>query len=1401
MEFLVLGPLEVRGSARPLGPAGGRQAGLLALLALQANQVVATDRLIHALWGEQPPPSARQALQNHVSSLRKLLADSDGDAVLRTRDPGYVLAVEQERVDAFRFERLADAGRQALADGDPADAAALLRQALALWRGPALPELAEWAASWPELTALAERRLSVTEDRVEADLALGRHRELVGELDSLVGQHPLREQLRGQQMLALYRSGRQADALAAYRDARRVLVEGLGIEPTIGLQRLEQAILAQDPALDLLAPLRAGGARATEATAPPDADGARPGVERKLVTVLFCEVDLPGPPRRGGQQATADPEDFGRLLGEQLALVRDEVVDDGGTVEHVVGGTVMAVFGVPRTREDDPERAVRAALAIRDAIARRGDPSGRARMRAAVTTGEALVRLDERGSGGRVTGGLVTFCSRLQEAAPSGSVLVSGAVERATRRTISYGPASMLALDGRAEPVTVWSALEPRSSPGGLTLGAGAEVPLVGREQELEVLLDWCERARTLRVPQLVTLVGAAGIGKTRLLAEVASRLEAAGRTPVWRQGRSLPDGDGGTLSVLAEVVKAEAGILDTDSAERADRRLAQAVGAAFDRPGGAGATPGDGDEAAWVLEHLRRLVGLGGGADSRQRVSLHADRRGEVFAAWRRFLYRLAARQPLVLAIEDLHWADDALLDFLDGLTDPEALDRPGPAPLLVLATARPELAERRPDWGAGRRTAATLALAPLDEEETGQLLEALLARHGLATGVDAALVGRVGGNPLFAEEYVRLLRDQLAGTVAIPETVHAIIAARLDALPAGEKAVLQDVAVLGRAGWPGAVAAIGGYDRAWLDECLRALTAKEFVHRAGRSTVAGEREYRFRHVLVREVAYGQLPRAARAGRHRRAAAWLESLAEERLEDRAEMLASHYQWALRFGRAAGRVDPELTERARLALRAAGERAVGLGVFPTAARYYTEALALWPEDHPDRPRLRFRAAEARFYTQGTVGAQPPGLGGDAGGELRDARDELLAADDPGGAAEAEMLLAYLALDQGHPSEWKPHLRGALDLARKAPPSRSKAWALSHCAIHGLATGEVADALAAGREALAIARQLGLAELEATARSAVGALRVDQGDLGGVADLERARAALAKLNSPDLINSHFLLGFAHSRLGDLPATMAVMMAARATADRIGSVYLVRWMRFQGAAGEYWAGMWDEAVATADEFEAAAASLGHHYLGVVCHVSRAYIRLARGDGAGAVADAVAATQLAERWQDGHMPHIARTAHARTLLATGRTDEAAAVAETLLARFRPGPLPVPIGVDLAVVLASLGHPAAVLDRRGVTGSAWLDALRAYVDGDAAGAADVYARIGSRPDEAYARMEAGRRLLAAGAPGRARPQLTAALGFWRQVGAGAYAGEAEALLAIGAARLRAAAAGPAPG
>src|SRR6266540_1257304 len=356
---------------------------------------------------------------------------------------------------------MVDQGCAALEGGERRTATKLLHEAVALWRGPALGDV---------------------EARIEADLVAGRYAELIGELESLIRLHSLREHLHGQMMLALYRSGRQADALGAYRHARRTLVDELGIEPSVRLQRLEQAILAQDPALELLEPARSGDDEAGAAPPgeePATADsrrGADSGTaERKLVSVLFAEVDEPT-----GEADERDPEDVSTMLDRNLERMRAEVSGFGGCVEHAIGGTTMAVFGVPQTHEDDPERAVRAALATRDA------------------------------------GDLVTTCARLQQAAPPGSVLVSEATERATSRVISYGPASLLALAGRAKPVTVWSALEPRNRTGVDALAASRPVPLVGRDRELGTLLDAFERARVTRSPQMVTLVGQAGIGKSR---------------------------------------------------------------------------------------------------------------------------------------------------------------------------------------------------------------------------------------------------------------------------------------------------------------------------------------------------------------------------------------------------------------------------------------------------------------------------------------------------------------------------------------------------------------------------------------------------------------------------------------------------------------------------------------------------------------------------------------------------------------------------------------------------------------------------------------------------------------------------------------------------------------------
>ena len=391
-----------------------------------------------------------------------------------------------------------------------------------------------------------------------------------------------------------------------------------------------------------------------------------------------------------------------------------------------------------------------------------------------------------------------------------------------------------------------------------------------------------------------MTLLGPPGIGKTRLVAELGRTLDADSDLVTWRQGRSPPYGEGITYWALAEIVKAEAGILENDTADRVERRLARMVEHALaDEPAA----------AARVADHLRWLVGDGGNG------AVQVRRREEAFAAWRRFLHGLATRRPLVLVLEDLHWADDALLDFLEELLEPAGGGRAAPVPLLVVVTARPELRQRRPGWG-GARPGAVTELAPLSEADTGRLLEALLAHHRLPESVGPALLVAAGGNPLFAEEYVRMLRDRnlpapeperpagggphldrVGPELPLPESVHAIIAARLDALPAEEKAALQDLAVLGRVGWVGALTAVSDRDRADVEACLERLHDKEFLYRAGRSSMAGEREYGFRHVLVRDVAYGQIPRAERASKHRRAAAWLESLGPDRVGRRGPEL------------------------------------------------------------------------------------------------------------------------------------------------------------------------------------------------------------------------------------------------------------------------------------------------------------------------------------------------------------------------------------------------------------------------------------------------------------------------------------------------------------------------------
>ena len=461
------------------------------------------------------------------------------------------------------------------------------------------------------------------------------------------------------------------------------------------------------------------------------APAARPVEERKIVTVVFC--DLVGSTARAER---SDPEDVRAELSSYHARVRSELERRGGTVEKFIGDAVVAVFGAPVVHEDDAERAVRAALAIREWAL----DEDAVDVRLAVNSGEALVSLDARADAGEglVAGDVINTAARLQAAAPVNGILVGEKTYGATEQRIEYRPLESIEAKGKPEPVPVWEAVAARSL-FGVDVDLKPVTRLVGRRRELDQLLDALARARAEHEPQLVTIVGVPGMGKSRLVQELSVLLEAEPELTRWRQGRSLPYGEGVTYWAFGEMVKAEAGILESDPARVAESKLQEAIARVC----------GDQD-VEWLRSMLRPLVGIADDASG-------GDRRGEAFAAWRRFVEGLAEDGPTVLVFEDLHWADDGLLDFVDSLVDWATA-----VPLLVVATARPELLGRRPHWGGGKPNSATLSLAPLSESETAELVHAVLDRSVLPAEVQAGVLARAGGNPLYAEEFARMVVEQ---------------------------------------------------------------------------------------------------------------------------------------------------------------------------------------------------------------------------------------------------------------------------------------------------------------------------------------------------------------------------------------------------------------------------------------------------------------------------------------------------------------------------------------------------------------------------------------------------------------------------------------------------------------
>ncbi|HEU4900543.1 MAG TPA: AAA family ATPase [Actinomycetota bacterium] len=1094
--------------------------------------------------------------------------------------------------------------------------------------------------------------------------------------------------------------------------------------------------------------------------------------ERKRVSVLFC--DLVGFTSRAEQ---LDVEDVRGLLDPYYRRLKADLERHGGTVEKFIGDAVVALFGAPVAHEDDPERAVRAALAVRDAIAELNerDPSLDLHVRLGVTTGEALVALAARPveGEGMASGDVVNTAARLQAAAPVDGILVDEATFRATGRWIDYEQAEPVAAKGKAAPVQVWLALSPRASLG-VDVAQAPTSALVGRGRELEVLAGALARVRSEQSPQLVTLVGVPGMGKSRLVWELLQTVEAEADTTIWRQGRCLPYGDGVALWALGEVVKAQAGILDSDPAEGAEAKLIRAVGDLV----------GDQAEAAWATGLLGPLVGLGGAAEPGE------GSQAEAFAAWRRFLEALAEQGPTVLVVEDLHWADELLLDFLDHLVDWAA-----EVPLLVVATARPELLTRRPGWGGGKPNSTTVSLAPLSEADTARLVAGLLGQALLPAEVQTALLTRAGGNPLFAEEYVRMLADreylrkvagswrlEQADALPLPETVQGIIAARLDALHADEKELLQAAAVLGKVGWLGALAALSGAEPGAVERRLHVLERRELVRRERRSQVAGERQYAFRHVLIRDVAYGQLPRAARADRHRRAAEWLQQLAPDRAEDRAELLAHHWQAALAYATATGQDTAGLGEPARLAFREAGDRALALHAFAAAARWYRAALEQWPPGDRDRPRLLLELARALFEAE------------EAGPELlEEARDGLLAQGDLEGAAEAEWMLGDQAELQGRGDRAFTHVRRAVALLDEARPSPVKAWVLYGLSSLLIRSSEYVEAIEVGRQALAMAEALGLASQQSRVLSMIGIARVNGGDTGGIADLERSVAVAQRANLPEAGAAYGNLAGTLATLGDLGRAFELQAEGRRVAERFGSVIDQRWLQIELAWQDYTQGRWDAAVDGIEQFLAAVQAGSPHFAEGPARQLRGLIRLGRGDLTGALADARDAVAFAGQRGDPQLLLSTLAFHGHVLLAGGRAGEAAARADEVLAILaeQGAEAAAPDWTrELGVVLFALGRAGELVKLAGTVNAPtpWLEAAAAMASGDFERAAATYARIGSLPDEAYARLRAAEQLVAAGHRVEANQQLERAVAFYRQVRATGYLRAGEELLAASA-------------
>ncbi|HET9497003.1 MAG TPA: adenylate/guanylate cyclase domain-containing protein, partial [Candidatus Limnocylindria bacterium] len=664
----------------------------------------------------------------------------------------------------------------------------------------------------------------------------------------------------------------------------------------------------------------------TPPATPAEAGGpASPAVaERRLVSVLFA--DLVGSTTLAEDR---DPEETRNLLTRYFDTASDVLTRYGGTVEKFIGDAVMAVWGVPVAHEDDAERAVRAALELVSAVGGLTDAGQSLQVRAAVLTGGAAATIGAQGQG-MVAGDLVNSASRLQGVAPPGSVLVGESTRRATAEAISYEEAGEQLLKGKTAPIPAWRAVSVIGMRGGAGRRDALEAPFVGRDEELRLLKELFHATVRERKPRLVTVIGQAGIGKSRLGWEFEKYIDGVTQTAYWHAGRSPSYGEGISFWALAEMVRERAGIAEGEPPDESRRKLASTLDEWLT----------DAEERRWVEPRLTGLLGL---------EEMPAGQREELFAAWRTFFERIADRDPVIMVFKDLHWADAGLLEFIEHL-----LTWSRTHPIYVLAVTRPDLLERHPGWGSGVRNATTIALEPLADDAMGELLHGLVP--GLPGDAVAAIVARAEGVPLYAVETVRMLIDRgllvqaeggytLEGPIdrlAVPETLHALVAARIDANDPEDRSLLADGAVLGQSFTLAGIVGMTGRAEDAVVAGLDRLARRELLIRDDDPRSPERGQYRFVQAVVREVAYETLAKADRRGKHLAAARHFEALGDEELSG---ILANHYLEALRATPPGPEADA-LAAQARIALRAAADRAIALHAWTVAQRHLADALEI-----------------------------------------------------------------------------------------------------------------------------------------------------------------------------------------------------------------------------------------------------------------------------------------------------------------------------------------------------------------------------------------------------------------------------------------------------------------------